>query len=151
MQFEPASWREYGVAADGHSVANPYDPRDAIFAAARLLAAAGAAKDLSGAVFSYNHATWYVNDVLSRAQTIADGVHPAAASFTRGIASVGFQSKSSRRGVATFKGGYSVALRPADRDGQHGQCREFPLPVRRGARTALGLRARSTALVPSPT
>jgi Transglycosylase SLT domain len=106
MQFEPASWREYGVAADGHSVANPYDPRDAIFAAARLLAAAGAAKDLSGAVFSYNHATWYVNDVLSRAQTIADGVHPAEATFTRGIASVGFQSKSSRSGVATFKGGY---------------------------------------------
>jgi Transglycosylase SLT domain len=106
MQFEPASWREYGVAADGHSVANPYDPRDAIFAAARLLAAAGAAKDLSGAVFSYNHATWYVNDVLSRAQTIADGVHPTEARFTRGIASVGFQSKSSRNGVATFKGGY---------------------------------------------
>jgi Transglycosylase SLT domain len=106
MQFEPASWREYGVAVDGHSVANPYDPRDAIFAAARLLAAAGAAKDLSGAVFSYNHATWYVNDVLSRAQTIADGVHPAEASFTRGIASVGFQSKSARHGVATFKGGY---------------------------------------------
>jgi cell wall-associated NlpC family hydrolase len=106
MQFEPASWREYGVAMDGHSVANPYDPRDAIFAAARLLAAAGAAKDLSGAVFSYNHATWYVNDVLSRAQTIADGVHPAQASFTRGIASVGFQSKTARHGVAIFKGGY---------------------------------------------
>jgi cell wall-associated NlpC family hydrolase len=106
MQFEPASWREYGMAVDGHSVANPYDPRDAIFAAARLLAAAGAAKSLSGAVFSYNHATWYVNEVLSRAQAIADDVHPAQTSFTRGIASVGFESRGAEHGVATFKGGY---------------------------------------------
>jgi len=106
MQFEPASWREYGMAVDGHSVANPYDPRDAIFAAARLLAAAGAAKSLSGAVFSYNHATWYVNEVLSRAQAIADDVRPAETRFTRGIASVAFESKGAKHGVATFKGGY---------------------------------------------
>ena len=41
MQFEPSTWKQWGVAVDGHSVANPYDPRDAIFSAARYLAAAG--------------------------------------------------------------------------------------------------------------
>ena len=106
MQFEPATWREYGVAMDGHNVANPFDPRDAIFAAARLLAAAGAEHDLSGAIFAYNHATWYVNDVLSRARTIADDVHPAGAITKRGIVSVQFASKRASHGVATFKGGF---------------------------------------------
>jgi hypothetical protein len=105
MQFEPATWRTYGLAVDGHSVANPFDPRDAIFAAARLLAAAGAAQNLSGAIFSYNHATWYVNEVLSRAQTIANQVHPDVAYSKRGVVSVQFVTKRSANGVATFKGG----------------------------------------------
>ena len=43
MQFEPSTWKEWGVAVDGHNVANPYDPRDAIFSAARYLQAAGGA------------------------------------------------------------------------------------------------------------
>jgi len=64
MQFMPDTWRLYG---DG---GNPYDPHDAIFAAARLLAAAGASHDLPGAVFAYNHADWYVAAVLWRASTI---------------------------------------------------------------------------------
>jgi len=28
MQFEPSTWKQYGMAVDGHSVPNPYDPRD---------------------------------------------------------------------------------------------------------------------------
>jgi peptidase M23-like protein/transglycosylase-like protein with SLT domain len=65
MQFMPDTWRMYGRGG------NPYDPRDAIFAAARLLHAAGASHDLRGAVFAYNHAEWYVAAVLWRASTIA--------------------------------------------------------------------------------
>ncbi|MGZ4171066.1 MAG: lytic murein transglycosylase [Solirubrobacteraceae bacterium] len=71
MQFEPSTWAKYGVAVDGHSVPNPYDPRDAIFAAAKYLAAAGAREDVAKAVYAYNHATWYVDEVMSRARAIA--------------------------------------------------------------------------------
>ena len=49
---------------------DPYNPVDAIFAAARYLKAAGADKDIRGAVFAYNHADWYVDSVLLRAQMI---------------------------------------------------------------------------------
>ena len=41
---------------------------DAIFAAARYLKAAGAETDLRRAIFAYNHADWYVDDVLERAR-----------------------------------------------------------------------------------
>ena len=47
MQFEPESWAEYGVDADGYGVKNPDDPWDAIFAAARLLRADGAPAEWS--------------------------------------------------------------------------------------------------------
>ena len=72
MQFEPSTWKEYAVAADGHSVPNPYDPRDAIFAAARYLKAAGGDHDIARAVYAYNHAGWYVDEVMQRAQSIAE-------------------------------------------------------------------------------
>jgi hypothetical protein len=70
MQFLPSTWRQWAVAATGNGVADPYNPVDAIFTAARYLHAAGASKDLSQAVFAYNHATWYVQSVLLRAQLI---------------------------------------------------------------------------------
>jgi murein DD-endopeptidase MepM/ murein hydrolase activator NlpD len=59
--------------ADGDGVANPWDPEDAIFAAARYLAAAGAHDDLSRAIFAYNHAEWYVEDVLNLAAEFDSG------------------------------------------------------------------------------
>jgi murein DD-endopeptidase MepM/ murein hydrolase activator NlpD len=70
MQFLPSTWREYGVDATGSGYADPYNPTDAIFAAARYLAAAGAATNLPRAIFAYNHAEWYVQSVLLRAQLI---------------------------------------------------------------------------------
>ena len=107
MQFEPATWREYGMAVDGHSVPNPFDPRDAIFSAAHYLAANGAAGDVSGAIFAYNHATWYVDEVLARARAIAAGVHVARTTVNRhGVLSVQIASAAFKHGVATFRGGY---------------------------------------------
>ncbi len=70
MQFLPSTWRVYGVDANADGVADPYNPVDAIFAAARYLRAAGADTDIRQAVFAYNHATWYVDSVLLRAQVI---------------------------------------------------------------------------------
>jgi soluble lytic murein transglycosylase-like protein len=70
MQFMPSSWAMYGVDANGDGVKDPYNPVDAIFAAARYLRAAGADTDLSRAIFAYNHADWYVESVLLRARVI---------------------------------------------------------------------------------
>ena len=68
MQFMPSTWLRWGADANGDGIADPWNPVDAIYSAARYLAASGAARDLRQAVFAYNHATWYVNDVLSLAQ-----------------------------------------------------------------------------------
>jgi hypothetical protein len=70
MQFIPSSWKLYGVDANGDGKKDPYNPVDAIFAAARYLKAAGAQEDLRKAIFAYNHADWYVNSVLMRARFI---------------------------------------------------------------------------------
>ncbi len=70
MQFLPATWKQYGVDANGDGVKDPYNPVDAIFAAARFLHAAGASQSLRGAVFAYNNANWYVDSVLLRAKLV---------------------------------------------------------------------------------
>ena len=67
MQFMPATWAAYGVDADGNGTRDPADPDDAIHAAARYLAASGAPRDWYRAVFAYNHADWYVQQVLAQA------------------------------------------------------------------------------------
>ena len=74
MQFMPGTWARWGMDADGDGVANPWTPEDAVYAAARYLAAAGAQDDLSRAIFAYNHADWYVQDVLELAQLFESGV-----------------------------------------------------------------------------
>ncbi|HSO98349.1 MAG TPA: lytic murein transglycosylase [Solirubrobacteraceae bacterium] len=71
MQFMPPTWKTWGVDANGDGVRDPYNPVDAIFAAARYLSAAGAAKNVSQAIFAYNHADWYVQSVLLRAKLIS--------------------------------------------------------------------------------
>lgn len=70
MQFLPSTWKTWGVDANGDRVADPYNPVDAIFSAARYLHAAGASRNVGQAVFAYNHASWYVQSVLLRAQLI---------------------------------------------------------------------------------
>jgi hypothetical protein len=70
MQFMPSTWKRYGVDANHDGRKDPYNPVDAIFAAARYLKAARADQDVRGAVFAYNHADWYVDSVLMRARLI---------------------------------------------------------------------------------
>ena len=66
----PRTWEQYGVDANKDDLKDPYNPADAIFAAARYLKAAGAEQDLRKAIFAYNHADWYVDSVLMRARLI---------------------------------------------------------------------------------
>jgi hypothetical protein len=64
MQFMPATWQAYGVDANKDGRKDPYNPVDAICAAARYLNASGGADDLRSAIFAYNRADWYVDEVL---------------------------------------------------------------------------------------
>ena len=61
------------VPPGGANPPSPYDPVDAIYAAARDLCANGArgGANVAGAVFAYNHASWYVAEVLALASTYA--------------------------------------------------------------------------------
>src|SRR4051812_33152077 len=67
-QFLPETWRRFGVDANGDGYATPYEAEDAIHAAARYLHASGAPTDWRRALFTYNHADWYVARVLRQAQ-----------------------------------------------------------------------------------
>jgi hypothetical protein len=71
MQFSvtgsPSTWDAYGLDGDGDGRISPYAPADAIPAAAQYLRAAGAPGDYRAALFAYNHADWYVADVLAKA------------------------------------------------------------------------------------
>jgi Transglycosylase SLT domain len=71
MQFLPSTWAVWGIDGFGQTGApNIMNPYDAVPSAARMLCADGAASGgsgLSGAIFDYNHATWYVNEVLALA------------------------------------------------------------------------------------
>jgi cell wall-associated NlpC family hydrolase len=91
MQFEPASFAAYDqpVPPGGVSPPDIYDPVDAVYAAARMLCANGAANgaDIPGAIYAYNHASWYVDEVLALArsysqtpaETVAAGTAPGVA------------------------------------------------------------------------
>jgi membrane-bound lytic murein transglycosylase B len=64
MQFLPSTWASYGEG-------DINDPHDAIRAAARYLAANGAAEgDLAGALWAYNHSDHYVAGVTAIAHVI---------------------------------------------------------------------------------
>jgi cell wall-associated NlpC family hydrolase len=69
MQFEPATFAEYAVDADHSVPLSVYDPADAIYTAAAMLCANGAASSTQAgirqAVFAYNHSQAYVGDVLA--------------------------------------------------------------------------------------
>jgi hypothetical protein len=64
MQFLPSSWETYGLDANGDGRKDPYNPVDAICAAAHYLKIAGGTKDLYDAILAYNHADWYAQEVL---------------------------------------------------------------------------------------
>jgi hypothetical protein len=76
MQFLPSTWSVWGI--DGFGDTGPPDimnPFDAVPSAARLLCADGATSNgwagLRRAIFGYNHAGWYVDEVLTLAAEYA--------------------------------------------------------------------------------
>ena len=73
MQFMPDTWLRWGIDGDGDGMADPWNPDDAVYSAARYLAAAEGRTDISRAIFAYNHAQWYVDDVLRLAAMFGGG------------------------------------------------------------------------------
>jgi hypothetical protein len=71
MQFLPSTWRAWGTDGFGDTGApNIMNPFDAVPSAARMLCSDGAAaggQGLRQAIFDYNHANWYVDEVLTLA------------------------------------------------------------------------------------
>ncbi len=104
MQFLPSSWARYGVDATGSGYEDPYNPADAIFAAARYLAAAGGGKHIRAAVFSYNHSAAYVEAVMLRAQLLG-GTPPELLSAVTGLT----ESRFPVHAEAHFADGFPAA------------------------------------------
>lgn len=75
MQMLPASFAAYAypVPPGGARPPSPYDPVDAVYAAVRYLCADGGrgGRDIPRALFAYNHANWYVTEVLTIAARYA--------------------------------------------------------------------------------
>jgi membrane-bound lytic murein transglycosylase B len=81
MQFLPSTWATYGVDANGDGVKDPYNPEDAIYAAASYLRAGGMPTDTYSAIYAYNHADWYVAEVLANAQCYGQLGNAVAGAF----------------------------------------------------------------------
>ncbi|MBB6173420.1 hypothetical protein HNR23_003480 [Nocardiopsis mwathae] len=73
MPVEDRPDEGYGLDGNDDGIVNVYDPADAIPAAADYLIAHGAEEDMRRAIYGYNHAWWYVDDVLEWAEKYADG------------------------------------------------------------------------------
>ena len=70
MQFLPTTWASYAVDGDGDGKADIMNPYDAVPAASLYLCRNGAGRggqSLYDAIFNYNHADWYVREVLALA------------------------------------------------------------------------------------
>ena len=89
MQFEPATFAAYArpVPAGGADPPSPYDPVDAVYAAARMLCADGGASPatLDRAVYDYNHSAGYVATVLATAGALGLGSPPPGQAGTAAV------------------------------------------------------------------
>ena len=94
MQFEPATFVHYAqpVPAGGADPPSPYDPVDAVYAAARMLCANGAAnpETAASAIFAYDHSETYVQTVLRLAALLRATTPGASENEPAGIVAAGF-------------------------------------------------------------
>ncbi|PSL44405.1 transglycosylase-like protein with SLT domain [Salsuginibacillus halophilus] len=81
VQTDPeaiATYGGYGVDASGNGKADPFDIEDAVHSAAYYLAANGMADGAEEeALFVYNQADWYVEDVLHYAEVYSEEAEDA--------------------------------------------------------------------------
>lgn len=93
MQFEPATFASFETGPD--LPLSPYDPADAIDTTAQMLCADGASSGtltgIKSAIFAYNHANWYVNEVLAWASRygVASESRPVEVAISYAVAQLG--------------------------------------------------------------
>ena len=76
MQFMPATFAAYGVDGDADGAVDIHNPADSVHSAANYLVASGVLNGPDGvkqALYAYNHADWYVGDVLYYAHAYGGG------------------------------------------------------------------------------
>ena len=108
MQFMPSTWARWGIDANGDGVADPNNPTDAIFSAARYLAGCGGQFDITRAVYCYNHASWYVNEVMGLASLYGQGGGVGSGTVFS-VADLGPQIATARTTIATSKAQVATA------------------------------------------
>jgi cell wall-associated NlpC family hydrolase len=78
MQFLQSTFdsvvARHPLPSSGKSPPSPWEKHDAIFAAAYYLCDSGAQQDIRKAVFAYNHANWYVDEVLTQAKRYGEAM-----------------------------------------------------------------------------
>jgi molybdenum-dependent DNA-binding transcriptional regulator ModE len=91
MQFLAETWAAYGIDGDGDGQRDVYNAVDAVHGAANYLCARGAGTlaRLAEAIWDYNHAGWYVDDVLVLALRYgADGLATGPGTPTADVAAL---------------------------------------------------------------
>jgi len=112
MQFLAETWARYGVDGNGDGQADRWNPVDAIFGAANYLRASGAPGDYKRAIFAYNHANWYVEEVEHWA-AIYRGPSTPPAQPAEGAGAGGRLGEESPTAVR-FVAGERAVLNPGD-------------------------------------
>jgi murein DD-endopeptidase MepM/ murein hydrolase activator NlpD len=107
MQFMPDTWLRWGTDGNGDGLADPWNPEDAVFSAARYLAAANGRTDIERSIFAYNHAQWYVDDVLQLAAMFGGDLAGADAVFSLDRMAIALEDAQER--VATLSEQLSAA------------------------------------------
>lgn len=68
-----AKYGGYGIDANKNGKADPYDIEDAAFSCANYVKANGGMEKLHDAIYAYNHAEWYVEQVMKYYQMYSKG------------------------------------------------------------------------------
>jgi cell wall-associated NlpC family hydrolase len=104
------------LPAGGASPPSRYNPHDAIYAAAFYLCDNGAGRgDLHSAIFAYNHAEWYVQEVLDQAKKYSDAAASVgtgdcnAIQATNSVALTAINYACGQRGLPYVWGGNGAA------------------------------------------
>ena len=100
MQFISSTWASYGVDAEATGAPDRWNPADAIYGAANYLRASGAPGDYAGAIYAYNHASWYVAEVERWAAKYSGSPAPFTASAAQQPASGGSERERGVNGAA---------------------------------------------------
>ncbi len=108
FQFLPSTWAAYGVDGNGDGIADPWGVEDAAHSAARYLRDHGGQSDLEKALWHYNHASWYVEDILRISDEYLDEEsNPSVAS-----AASAFQWPVPETGPEHISSGFGYRMHP---------------------------------------